>query len=112
MRGAKRQKNVAISCFNAKIPVLLTSNSMTKVCQLTGKKKSTGYNISHSNRHTKRTFEPNVSKRTVIDPVTGTKLRLNVSTRALRTLVKNPGKFRTELASLVKKQTKKRAGKQ
>lgn len=80
---------------------------MTKVCQLTGKKKSTGYNVSHSNRHTKRTFEPNVTKRTIIDPATGTKLRLNVSTSAVRTMAKNPGKFRIELASLVKKAAKK-----
>ncbi len=80
---------------------------MSKVCQLSGKKKSTGYNVSHSNRHTKRTFSPNVTKRVVIDPVTGTKLRINISTRALRTMTKNPGKFRTELASLVKKQVRK-----
>lgn len=80
---------------------------MTKVCQLTGKKKSTGYNVSHSNRHTKRTFEPNVTKRNIIDPVTGTRLRLNISTRAVRTMAKNPGKFRVELAALVKKQVKK-----
>lgn len=84
---------------------------MTKVCQLTGKKKSTGFNVSHSNRHTKRTFEPNVTKRMIVDPVSGTKLSLNVSTRALRTLVKNPGKFRVELAALVKKRQKKIAKK-
>ncbi len=80
---------------------------MSKICQLTGKKKSTGYNISFSNRHTKRTFEPNVSKRTIVDPVSGQKLRIKVSTRALRTLAKNPGKFRTEIASLLKKKQKK-----
>jgi large subunit ribosomal protein L28 len=82
---------------------------MSKVCQLSGKKKSTGYNVSHSNRHTKRTFEANVTKRTVVDPVTGVKLRINVSTRALRTMIKNPNKFRTELASLTKKKLKKTA---
>lgn len=82
---------------------------MSKVCQLSGKKKSTGYNVSHSNRHTKRTFEANVTKRTVVDPVTGVKLRINVSTRALRTMIKNPNKFRAELASLTKKKLKKAA---
>ncbi len=80
---------------------------MAKTCVLTGKKQSTGYNISHSNRHTKRTFKPNVAKKTIIDPATGTKLKLNVSTRALRTLSKNPGKFKNEFAALVKKQAKK-----
>ncbi|MBD3270601.1 50S ribosomal protein L28 [Candidatus Peregrinibacteria bacterium] len=80
---------------------------MSKVCQLTGKSKSTGHNVSHSNRHTKRTFEPNVQKKTIIDPATGTKLKLKLSTRAQRTLMKNPGKFKNELATLVKKQNKK-----
>lgn len=84
---------------------------MSKVCQLSGKKKSTGFNVSHSNRHTKRTFDANVTKRTVVDPFTGTKLRINISTRALRTMAKNPAKFRAELASLVKKQTRKTAKK-
>jgi len=84
---------------------------MSKVCQLSGKKKSTGYNVSHSNRHTKRTFEANITKRTVIDPFTGTKLKIHVSSRALRTLLKNPNKFRTELASLSKKKNKKLAPK-
>jgi large subunit ribosomal protein L28 len=84
---------------------------MSKVCQLSGKKKSTGYNVSHSNRHTKRTFEANVTKRTVVDPFSGTKLRINVSTRALRTLLKNPAKYKTELAVLSKRKAKKSAKK-
>lgn len=82
---------------------------MAKTCQLTGKEKSTGFNVSFSNRHTKRTFDPNVTKRTIVDPFSGTKLRINVSTRALRTLTKNPSKFRVELAALVKKLNKKSA---
>jgi len=79
---------------------------MSKVCQLSGKKISSGYNVSHSNRHTKRTFLPNVSKKTIIDPVTGTKLKINISARAQRTLLKNPAKYKVELASLVKKKAK------
>ncbi len=84
---------------------------MSKVCQLSGKKQSTGYNVSHSNRHTKRTFAVNVTKRSVIDPFSGTKLKIRVSTRALRTLLKNPAKYRAELAALSKKQAKKTAKK-
>lgn len=80
---------------------------MSKVCELSGKKKSTGYNVSHSNRHTKRTFSPNVSKRTIIDPVSGTKLKIKISTRAQRTLLKNPSKYKVELAALVKRKNKK-----
>ena len=33
---------------------------MSKVCQITGKKVMHGNNVSHSNKKTKRTFEPNL----------------------------------------------------
>jgi len=33
---------------------------MSKVCQITGKKVITGNNVSHSNKKTKRVFEPNL----------------------------------------------------
>ncbi|MCC7432758.1 50S ribosomal protein L28 [Candidatus Peregrinibacteria bacterium] len=80
---------------------------MSRVCELSGKRKQVGYNVSHSNRHTKRTFAANVTKRTIIDPFTGTKLKIKVSTRAMRTLVKNPARFKAALNSLVKKQIKR-----
>lgn len=76
---------------------------MSKVCQLTGKGPQVGHNVSHSERKTKRRFLSNVSKRTIIDPQTGKKIKLKISTRALRTLVKNPGKFSKQLAKLAAK---------
>jgi len=36
---------------------------MSKVCQITGKKVISGNNVAHSNKRTKRTFEPNLFKR-------------------------------------------------
>lgn len=33
---------------------------MSKVCTICGKKPSTGCNVSHSQRHTKRRWEPNL----------------------------------------------------
>ena len=33
---------------------------MSRVCQVTGKRPLSGYNVSHSNRHTKRRFEINL----------------------------------------------------
>lgn len=33
---------------------------MSKICQITGKKAQNGNNVSHSKRHTKRTFEVNL----------------------------------------------------
>jgi large subunit ribosomal protein L28 len=80
---------------------------MSKVCQLTGKMKSSGCNVSHSNRHTKRTFDPNVSKKTIVDPNTGKKVKIRISASAQKTLLKNPGKFKAVLGSIIKKQQKR-----
>ena len=56
---------------------------MSRVCALCGKGKTAGNNVSHSNRHTKRTFEPNVHKmRVEIDGVASNKY---VCTRCVRT---------------------------
>lgn len=76
---------------------------MSKVCQLSGKKPAAGNARSHSLRATRRRFMPNVSKKTIVDPVTGKKLKVKISASAQRTLTKNPAKFATELKKLVKK---------
>jgi len=76
---------------------------MSRVCQLSGKGPQVGHNVSHSERKTRRKFNPNVTKKTIIDPVSGTKLKIKISTRAQRTLLKNPGKFRKQLKKLVAK---------
>jgi len=77
---------------------------MSKVCQLTGKRPAAGNNRSHSLRATKRRFLPNVSKKIIIDPVSGKKVKIKMSTRAQRTLLKNPGKFAVQILKAVKKQ--------
>ncbi|MBU0668205.1 50S ribosomal protein L28 [Patescibacteria group bacterium] len=77
---------------------------MSKVCQLSGKRPGTGNNRSHSLRATNRRFLPNVSKKTFIDPTTGKKVKMKLSTRAQRTLLKNPGLFTAEIKKAVKKQ--------
>ncbi|MDO4902024.1 MAG: 50S ribosomal protein L28 [bacterium] len=56
------------------------------VCDLTGKGKQHGHNVSFSLRRTKRVFKPNIQKKTVI--IDGKKVRLNLSTHAIRTLKK------------------------
>ncbi|MBU0609803.1 MAG: 50S ribosomal protein L28 [Armatimonadetes bacterium] len=35
---------------------------MSKMCSICGKKPSTGCNVSHSQRHTKRRWEPNLQQ--------------------------------------------------
>lgn len=61
---------------------------MAFVCSKTGKRPSSGCNVSHSERHTKRRFLPNIQKKRVFDPATGTYRRIKVSTAYLRTLAK------------------------
>ncbi len=76
---------------------------MARRCQLSGKGPQVGHNVSHSERKTRRKFNPNVSRKTIVDPVSGKKLRIKISTRAQRTLLKNPAKFSKQLKKLVAK---------
>lgn len=55
-------------------------------CELTGKGKQFGNNVSFSQRHTKKVWKPNLQTKTVT--VEGKKIRLKVSTQAIRTLKK------------------------
>lgn len=56
------------------------------VCEITGKGKMYGHNVSFSQRKTRKVFKPNIQKRTL--EVNGKKVRVNVSASALRTLRK------------------------
>jgi large subunit ribosomal protein L28 len=56
------------------------------VCEITGKGKMYGHNVSFSQRKTRKVFKPNIQKRTL--EVNGKKTKINVSTSALRTLRK------------------------
>lgn len=59
---------------------------MASRCELTGKGKQHGHNVSFSLRRTKRTFKPNLQKKTLV--VDGQKVTLVLSTQAMRTLKK------------------------
>ena len=54
--------------------------------QITGKGAMSGNNISFSQRKTKRSFKPNLQKKTLI--VNGKKVRLTVAASTIRTLKK------------------------
>ena len=56
------------------------------ICEITGKGKMYGHNVSFSQRHTRKVFKPNVSKRTLV--INGQKVKCNISASALRTLKK------------------------
>ncbi|MBT4513236.1 MAG: 50S ribosomal protein L28 [Chloroflexi bacterium] len=52
-------------------------------CDVCGKTKQFGNNVSHSMRHTKRQWRPNIQKTSVA--VDGRKKQINICTRCLRT---------------------------
>ena len=56
------------------------------ICELTGKGKMYGHNVSFSQRKTRKVFKPNVQKKNLV--IDGHKVRANISTSALRTLKK------------------------
>ncbi len=55
-------------------------------CEITGKGKQYGNNVSFSLRRTKKVWKPNLQTKTVI--VDGKKVKLKVSTSAIRILKK------------------------
>ena len=55
-------------------------------CDITGKGKQYGKNVSFSLRRTNKVFKPNLQNKTII--VDGKKVKLKISTSALRTLKK------------------------
>lgn len=59
---------------------------MAARCELTGKGKQFGHNVSFSLRRTKRVFKPNLQKKTFV--VDGQKVTMILSTQAIRTLKK------------------------
>ncbi|MBL4694269.1 50S ribosomal protein L28 [Candidatus Gracilibacteria bacterium] len=61
---------------------------MSRRCQITGKKGSTGNNRSHAMNATKRRFLPNLVTKKVLDPKTGRMKRMKIATSTLRTLNK------------------------
>ncbi len=61
---------------------------MSRVCEITGRKTSTGNLRSHSMRATKRKFYPNLFYRNIKDPISGLVYRIKVSAAGLRTLKK------------------------
>ncbi len=79
---------------------------MSRVCELTGKGRMVGNNVSHANNKTKRTFLPNLHNVTLISDTMGQSYKLRVSTHGLRSVEHNGGldnwlvKTKDELLSL------------
>ena len=62
--------------------------TMSRVCQITGKRPITGNNVSHSNRKTRRRFLPNLQHHRFWVESEKRFVRLRVSTKGMRIIDK------------------------
>ena len=67
----------------------LTRNTMSRICQVTGKRPMVGNNVSHANNKTKRRFLPNLQSRRFWIESESRWVRLRVSKKGLRIIDKN-----------------------
>lgn len=61
---------------------------MANYCQITGKRRTTGFNVSHSHRKTKRSFMPNLHKHRFWVDFLGRYINLTVSAKGMRIIDK------------------------
>ena len=59
---------------------------MSRICELTGKGRQVGHNVSHANNKTKRRFLPNLQNVTLLSESLGKGVSLKVSTHGLRSV--------------------------
>ena len=59
---------------------------MSRICELTGKGRQVGHNVSHANNKTKRTFLPNLQNVTLLSDSLGRGVSLRVSMSGLRSV--------------------------
>ena len=64
---------------------------MSRICELTGKGRMTGHNVSHANNKTKRLFLPNLQNVTLMSEGLDRSFKFRVSTQGLRSVEHNGG---------------------
>jgi large subunit ribosomal protein L28 len=72
--------------FKGFAPIPGRDSIMSRICELTGKGRQVGHNVSHANNKTKRTFLPNLQNVTLISDSLGRSVKLRVSTHGLRSV--------------------------
>jgi large subunit ribosomal protein L28 len=95
-------------------------NIMSRICELTGKGRQVGHNVSHANNKTKRAFLPNLQNVTLISDSLGRSVKLRVSMNGLRSvehvggldnwLVKTPSEKLSIKARRLKREIVKKQG--
>jgi len=61
---------------------------MAKRCEVSGRGRQVGNNVSHANNKRKKIWQLNLQHKRLFDPETGKWTRIKVSSRALRTIDK------------------------
>ena len=64
---------------------------MSRICELTGKGRQVGHNVSHANNKTKKTFLPNLQNVTLMSEKLDRSFKFRVSTHGLRSVEHNGG---------------------
>ena len=64
---------------------------MSRICELTGKGRMIGNNVSHANNKTKRVFLPNLQDVTLLSDALDRGFKFRVSTQGLRSVEHNGG---------------------
>ncbi len=59
---------------------------MSRICELTGKSRQVGNNVSHANNKTKRVFLPNLQDVTLLSDALERSVKLRVSMHGLRSV--------------------------
>src|SRR5690606_2870102 len=72
-------------------PNFFERRTMSRICELTGKGRQTGHNVSHANNKTKRVFLPNLQNATLLSEKLDRSFKFRVSTHGLRSVEHNGG---------------------
>ena len=64
---------------------------MSRICELTGKGRQVGHNVSHANNKTKRVFLPNLQNVTLLSEKLDRSFKFRVSAHGLRSVEHNGG---------------------
>ena len=68
-----------------------TRRIMSRICELTGKGRQVGHNVSHANNKTKRIYRPNLQTIALASELLGNSYKLRISMNALRSVDRNGG---------------------
>jgi large subunit ribosomal protein L28 len=87
-RAGIRLDDSALGLYRRRFPTNHVSGliTMSRICELTGRGRQVGHNVSHANNKTKRVFLPNLQNVTLISDTLERGVKLRVSTHGLRSV--------------------------